>query len=67
MKIYKGRKRPQSPTKRRLYVKLNAIIATASAADWAKAAASATAEIQYRERDTALRIALRDQLLHAAE
>ena len=55
------------PTKRRLYTKLNAILRTASAADWAKLANSAAAEINYRKQDSALRYALRHQILEAAE
>lgn len=54
-------------TKRRLYVKLNAIMRTASAASWAREANSAVAEIKYRKADSLLRAALRNQLLEAAE
>lgn len=55
------------PTKRRLYVKLNSILRTARAADWSRLAASAAAEIKYRKADSALRYALRIQILEAAE
>lgn len=54
-------------TKRRLYVKLNAIMRTGSAARWAIDARSAVAEIKYRKADSALRAALRNQILEAAE
>ena len=59
--------KPKIKTKRRLYVKLNAIIRTGSASAWARQAASAVAEIKYRKADSALRYALRNQILEAAE
>ncbi|MBA1159369.1 hypothetical protein [Microvirga mediterraneensis] len=54
-------------TKRRLYVKLNAIIRRGSAATWAREAHSAVAEINWRKADSALRAALRVQVAEAAE
>ena len=54
-------------TKRRLYVKLNNAVRRGTAANWAREAAAAVAEIKYRKADSALRAALRNQILEAAE